>query len=135
MMNKLLRILLVGIAVVVGLSISFIIYLIIAFTDTDVVTSSKSESGDYEIIIESDHPFTFGSHTVYVYGKENNSPKKLLFSTELANDGKALGEENVIIKWNGNKAIITLKGEEKEDEIHQIEFTPRKVKVSNMETK
>jgi hypothetical protein len=116
-------------AVVVGLLISFIIYLVIIFTDTDVVTSSKSESGDYEIIIKADHPFTFGSHTVNVYGKKNNSPKKLLFSTELANDGKALGEENVIIKWNGNKAIITLKGEEQEEEIRQVEFTSRKIEV------
>jgi hypothetical protein len=110
-----------------------LLFLIICFTDTDVVTSSKSESGDYEIIIEADHLFTFGSHTVY--GKENNSPKKWLFSIELANDGKALGEENVIIKWNGNKAIITLKGEEQEDELRQVEFTSTKIEVRDMETK
>ncbi|MBA2871568.1 hypothetical protein HNQ85_001838 [Anoxybacillus calidus] len=130
-LRTLWKILLVSMAVLVGL----LLFLIICFTDTDVVTSSKSESGDYEIIIEADHPLTFGNHTVYVYGKENNSPKKLLFSTELANDGKALGEENVIIKWNGNKAIITLKGEEQEDEIRQVEFTSTKIEVRDMETK
>jgi hypothetical protein len=134
MLKKLLRtiwkILLVSTAVVAGLLLLLILYL----RDTDFVTSSTSESGDYEIIVTGDEPILFGPQTVYVYGREKLWIKQL-FSTLVFNDGGRIDKENVIIKWAGNKATIILKGDEQEDEIHYVEFTPKKIKVRDMETK
>jgi hypothetical protein len=134
MLKKLLRtiwkILLVSTVVVVGLLLLVILYL----RDTDFVTSSTSESGDYEIIVTGDEPILFGPQTVYVYGRDKLWIKQL-FSTLVFNDGGRIGKENVIIKWAGNKATIILKGDEQEDEIHHVEFTPKKIKVRDMETK
>jgi hypothetical protein len=88
----------------------------------------------YEIIVTGDEPILFGPQTVYVYGREKLWIKQL-FSTLVFNDGGRIDKENVIIKWAGNKATIILKGDEQEDEIHYVEFTPKKIKVRDMETK
>jgi hypothetical protein len=98
MLKKLLRtlwkILLVSTAVVAGLLLLLILYL----KDEDFVTSSTSESGDYEIIVTGDEPILFGPQTVYVYGRDKLWIKQL-FSTLVFNDGGRIGKENVIIKW------------------------------------
>lgn len=119
--------LLVTTTVIVGLLLLLVLY----FRHEDVETSSTSESGDYEIIVTGKEPILlFGPQTVYVYGRHKLWIKPL-FGTLVFNDGGRIRKENVVIKWNGNKATIILKGSEQEDEIHQIEFTPQKIKVKN----
>jgi hypothetical protein len=134
MLKKLFRtiwkIVKVSTAIVAGLLLLFILI----WTDTDFVTSSTSESGDYEIIIRGNEPFLFGPQTVYVYGREKLWVKRL-FTTSVFNDGGRIGKENVIIKWDGDKATIILKGDEQEDEIHHVEFTRENINLREMNTK
>jgi hypothetical protein len=128
MLKKLLRalwkILLVSTAIVAGLLLLLILYL----KDEDFVTSSTSESGDYEIIVTADEPILLGPQTIYVYGREKLWIKQL-FSTSGFDDGRRIRKEDVIIKWSGNKATVILKDDELGDKVYQVEFTPTKIEV------
>lgn len=81
---------------------------------------SKSENGMNTIeVIKVGETFTFGAQNLSI-----NANGSEIYSTELANDGGALHDDNYSVNWIDNNVVILIfKGNEQEDEKIKITFS------------
>lgn len=92
---------------------------------SDVATFS-SEDNQYKVTFQmvGDPDWPFGDTTARVkVMKLNENGKEVLlekFTTTVSNDGKTLGTENCYVKWQSEKVLIILTGEEQEDATYEI---------------
>ena len=109
-----------------------------------IVISSMSgcrvaESGDHwksipmrdgKLEVRYEAPFGFGTHTLYFYFKRKGDIQ-FLRTVELHNDGAALGDSNISVDdLGGGKWMLTLKGQEQDDELWLVEVNDKGVKMT-----
>lgn len=87
-----------------------------AFTKPRIIANSISPDGKYTLsFIETEFPIFFSSSKVRI-SLEKPEKEKQEFNTEIANDGKYLGEENWKVTWEKDYVEVLLIGEEQRDE-------------------
>ena len=94
------------------------------------VFESTSSDSKYRVIIKSKGAFLFSAEDVTIYAFKNNIVgffKKIKYKSSIANDGKTLDKTNFDIKWNDDMAILTISGEEQDDEVLDIDFINHKI--------
>lgn len=73
-------------------------------------------------MVGSTWPFQEQDIIIYCNGKK-------VYETSIANDGKALSDENYLIEWKDNIAVLSFHGEEQYDEIITLTFTDNDTSV------
>lgn len=84
-----------------------------------------SPDNEYRIVIKGNGTIFFSDENLRIYAYKNNFKgylNKVMYATSLSDDGGSLGEDNVAISWEGNKAYLTIKGEEQNNENIEIDF-------------
>ena len=72
----------------------------------------NAPDSSYKIFLKYKAPLLRGPFNVKIYYKDKNSIKKtLLEETMIFYDGSHLGNKNYDLKWEGNTATLTLKGD------------------------
>ena len=80
----------------------------------------------YRIAIKSSGAFLFSSEDISINAYKGLF-KKMKYKSSIANDGKTLNKSNFDIIWKENIAILTIKGEEQDDEVLNIDFNNNKI--------
>ena len=84
-----------------------------------------SPDNEYRIVIKGNGTIFFSDENLRIYAYKNNFKgylNKVMYATSLSDDGGSLGEDNVTISWKDNKAYLTIKGEEQNNENLEINF-------------
>ena len=84
-----------------------------------------SPDNEYRIVIKGNGTIFFSDENLIIYAYKNNFKgylNKVMYATSLSDDGGSLGKDNVAISWEGNKAYLTIKGEEQKNEYIEINF-------------
>lgn len=83
---------------------------------------AKSPLGKWTLSGSYQAPWGFrGVHTIYVYGRKSEAlTNSLLFKTTLENEGSGLAERNYLLIWEGETAVLTLRGHDQPDTTYQI---------------
>lgn len=109
--------------------ILIVIYFVILFFTGNLymkIQSFTSPNNEYKITIKSKGAnWPFGEEEIKIYAYENSFKGffvKTSYKTNIYNDGKNLSEDNFSIKWEKDSAILTLSGEEQENENIIISF-------------
>lgn len=95
------------------------------------VFEAVSDGGTYKIKIIGKGSFLFSSEEVEIFAYRNNVLGFFDFfkyNTSIANDGKHLNGDNFFVKWKDDIAILTLFGEEQEDEVFNIDYSNKTIK-------
>lgn len=114
--------------IIVLLLLIFATLIILAFSGNLYfkVKSYISPNNEYKIVIKGNGPkWSFGSEDIKVYVYKNNFNgifNKILYKTEISNDGSPLNDNNFSISWEDNVAILTLKGEGNQEEQIEVVF-------------
>lgn len=111
---------------IILLLIFFILFIIIYRINGDYVFESSSDNGMYRIAIKSSGAFLFSSEDISINAYKGLF-KKIKYKSSIANDGKTLNKSNFDIIWKENIAILTIKGEEQDDEVLNIDFNNNKI--------
>ena len=78
-----------------------------------------SPNNAYKVVVKGNDTIFFSSEKLRIYAYKNNFKgylNRVMYATVISNDGKGLNEKNVVISWEDNKALLTLKGEEQKNE-------------------
>ena len=84
-----------------------------------------SPNNAYKVVVKGNDTIFFSSEKLRIYAYKNNFKgylNRVMYATVISNDGKGLNEKNVVISWEDNKALLTLKGEEQKNEYIEIDF-------------
>lgn len=114
--------------IIVLLLLIFVALIILAFSGNLYfkVKSYISPNNEYKIVIKGNGPkWSFGSEDIKVYAYKNNFNgifNKILYKTEISNDGSPLNDNNFNVSWEDDVAILTLKGEGNQEERIKIVF-------------
>lgn len=117
--------------IIVLLLLIFATLIILAFSGNLYfkVKSYISPNNEYKIVIKGNGPrWSFGSEDIKIYAYKNNFNgifNKILYKTEISNDGSPLNDNNFSISWEDNVAILTLKGEGNQEEHIEIKFADK----------
>ena len=117
-----------GMLTIVFLTILALVLLIKAWLFREIYYTKfifDSPDNKYRIVIKGNDTIFFSSENLRIYAYKNNFKgylNKIMYATDVSNDGKGLNEENVIVFWEDNKAYLTIKGEEQKNEYIEINF-------------
>ncbi|MDE6036261.1 MAG: hypothetical protein K2G36_10175 [Ruminococcus sp.] len=104
-----------------GLFILLIISINIIDHIPRTITTEKHNTYIVELQAKSSPVFPFGPQDGRIVLK-NNSRKICKVDFVLFNDGKSMDEDNWKVKWETDKVIITIMGEEQTDEIYNLYY-------------
>lgn len=105
------------------LSLVGLIYITFASPLRTSWIESHSPAKGWTLIVSYRSPIVLrGTHTVYIYSKQAGKWwKQKLFETKLENEGSGLAKRNYQLAWEGEIAILTLKGHDQPDTTYRID--------------
>lgn len=110
---------------ILGVSLLVLIFSFLFYINKITVFETVSDGGAYKIRIIGKGSFLFSSEEVEIFAYRNNMLgifNVFKTKTTVANDGKQLNEDNFFVKWNDEIAILTIFGEEQEDEVFNVNY-------------
>ena len=116
---------------VLGIFFFVLFFSVLFYFNKLTVFETISEGGVYKIRVIGKGAILFSSEDVEIYAYKNNIFGFLnifKYKTSIANDGKQLNEDNFFVKWKDDIAILTLFGEEQEDEVFNIDYSNKTIK-------
>lgn len=108
-----------------------IIYSLVSHRQYDLI-ETISPDGSHKIIVKymDTHAWPFGPHDILIlYRNKDSLFTHRIFKTKLYNDGKNPDKHNCTIRWENSVAVITLIGEEQQNEIYKIDFITMEVEA------
>jgi len=92
-------------------------FYVMEFKETELSSSLSPNQQNKIVVVEKGEPFSFGASKVRIhYGSHHKD-------SIISNDGSLLTAANASIDWkNNNEAIVTLRGNEQDNETIEIKF-------------
>ena len=109
------------VALFAGLFILSIMSINIVDHTPRTITTEEYNTYTVELQAKGSPDFPFGSQDGRIVLK-NNSKKICKVDFVLSNDGKNMGEDNWKVKWETDKVVITIMGEEQTDKIYILYY-------------
>ncbi len=116
--------------VIIGAIVLSIITIIIIDHIPKTVASEEHSTYTVELQRTSSPGFPFGSQDGRIVLK-SDSKKICKVDFVLSNDGKSMDEYNWNVKWETDKVVVTIMGEEQSDEVYILYYNGKTEKVNS----